>query len=190
VTTVNDVIAFVEESQLKPVHLNRTYYLVPEAGSEKAYTLLLRGMKKTGKAAVTRFVMRGTEYIGAVASNSEGLMLHILHHKGEFRHMEEVVSLPEVELREKEMDLAVQIIDNLTEDFSEDMFTDEHRERLLEVIRQKIEGEQVVLAEPKRPAKVIDLMEALKKSLEMTTEKKPAARVEEEEELIPQRKQA
>ncbi len=169
-----DVVAFVNAGELKPVHLNKTYYLVPEAGAEKAYVLLRDGMRETGKVAITRFVMRGKEYIGAVNFEEYGLLLHILFHAGEFTHLSQLLSLPEVEIQEKELDLAVQIIENLTEEFSEEMLEDEHRERLLEVIRKKIEGEKIVVTESKEPAKVVDLMEALKKSLQ-TTSKKDAA---------------
>ncbi len=176
-----EVVAFVDSSELKPVHLSKTYYLVPEAGAEKAYLLLLEAMRDTKKVGITRFVMRGKEYIGAVSHGGKGLMLHILFHKGEFKHLEDVVSLPQLEVKDKEISLAVQIIENLTEDFSEEMLTDEYRDRLMEMIRQKVEGEQVILAEVKQPAKVLDLMEALKKSLDATAKKKPVARVEEQE---------
>jgi DNA end-binding protein Ku len=172
-----DVVAFTDYAQLKPVYLNKTYYLVPERGAEKGYLLLLKGMEETQKVAVTRFVMRGKEYIGAVSFSPEGMLLHILFHKGEFKDIDEVVHLPEVELKEKEMSLARQIIENLTEDFSEEMLTDQYRERLLDIIRQKVEGEQVTIAAEARPPKVVDLMEALKRSLDMTAQKKPAARV-------------
>ncbi|MDA2934967.1 Ku protein [Acidobacteria bacterium AH-259-D05] len=172
-----EVISFVDRSELQPAHLNRTYYLVPENGAEKGYLLLLKGMQKTNTVAMTRFVMRGKEYIGAVGSSSRGLMLQILFHKGEYRRMEEVVELPEVELSDKELDLATQIIENLREEFSEDMLVNLYQERLMEVIRQKVDGEQVVLAEKRKPAKVVDLMEALKRSLSETAQKKPAARV-------------
>lgn len=171
-----DVIGFVDRSDLQPVYLNKTYYLVPEAGSEKGYLLLLQGMQETGKVAITRFVMRGKEYIGAVDFSDKGLFLHILFHQGEFKHFEEVFQLPEVSVKEKELSLARQIIENLSENFSEDMLQDQYRERVLNVIRQKIEGKQVAVAEKKHPAKVVDLMEALKKSLQATATKKPAAR--------------
>jgi DNA end-binding protein Ku len=171
-----DVIAFVNRSELQPAHFNRTYYLVPEEGAEKGYLLLLKGMQETNTVAMTRFVMRRKEYIGAVGFSEQGLMLHILFHKGEFTRMEEVAKLPEVELKTKELDLARQIIENLREEFSEEMMEDRYRSRLLELVRQKVEGEQVVLADKKRPAKVVDLMDALKRSLDATAQKKPAAR--------------
>ncbi len=175
-----EVVAFVDESQINPMHLSKTYYLVPEAGSEKSYILLLEGMQETGRVGITRFVMRGKEYIGAVQAAKKGLMLHILFHASEFKQMSDVFELPEVDVRDKERDLAIQIIDNLTEDFSDEMLADEHRERLLEVIRQKIEGQRVVVAETKQPAKVVDLMEALKRSLELTAQKKPVAKASDE----------
>lgn len=172
-----DVIGFVAHSALAPVYLNKTYYLVPAKGAEKGYLLLLKGMQETGQVAITRFVMRGKEYISAVASSEKGLLLHILFHKGEFKPIDEVFQLPSLEVKEKELKLARQIIENLSEEFSEEMLVNQRRERLLGVIRQKIEGKQVTVAEKKRPAKVVDLMQALKKSLEATAQKKPAARV-------------
>lgn len=163
-----EVVSFVDRSALKPVHLNKTYYVVPEAGAEKSYLLLLKGMQETGKIAITRFVMRGKEYIGAVGFAEEGLLLHVLFHQGEFKQLPEVLQTPEIDFKEKELALAVQIIENLSDEFSEDMLADEYRQRLMTVIQQKIEGEQVFVSERKQPAEVIDLMEALKKSLDAT----------------------
>ena len=171
-----EVIGFVDRSEIKPAHLNKTYYLVPEEGAEKGYFLLLKAMQETNTVAMTRFVMRGKEYIGAVGCGEQGLLLHILFHQGEFKRMKDVVVFPEIELKEKELALAKQIIENLTEEFSEEMLADRYRERLLEVIRQKVEGEEVTVAEKKKPARVVDLMQALKRSLEATAQKKPAAR--------------
>ena len=174
-----EVLAFVDRSEIKPVHLNRTYYLVPEEGAEKGYLLLLEGMQRTSRLAITRFIMRGKEYIGAVGYTDQGLMLHILFHQGEFQEMPQASEPRKVELKDKEVDLAVQIIENLTEDFSEDLLVDTHRERLLEIIRQKVSGQQVTVAEKKKPAQVVDLMEALKRSLAETADRKPASRVDE-----------
>ncbi len=174
-----EVISFVDNTALKPVHLNKTYYLVPQAGAEKSYLLLLKGMQETNKIAITRFVMRSKEYIGAVGFAEDGLLLHVLFHQGEFKQLSDVFQTPEIELKQKELLLAVQIIENLSEDFAEDMLADEYRQRLMTVIQQKIEGEQVFISERKQPAEVIDLMEALKKSLEATRRDSPSVKVEE-----------
>ena len=176
-----EVIAFVEAETLKPVFLDRTYYLVPEAGDEKGYALLHRGMQETNKVAITRFVMRGKEYIGAVNFADGGLMMHILFHQGEFKHASEIVPELDIEVSSKELDLAEQIIENMSEDFSEEMLNDEYRERLLDIIQQRIDGKSVVVTETKKPAKVVDLMEALKKSLEATSREKPEEDVETSE---------
>ena len=172
-----DVIGFVQRAALAPVYLNKTYYLVPQEGAEKGYLLLLKGMQQEGKVAITRFVMRGKEYISAIASSEKGLLLHILFHRGEFKAIEDIVSLPTVEVTEKELALARQIIENMSEEFSEEMLVNQHQERLREVIRQKVDGKEVTVAEKRRPGKVVDLMEALKRSLQTTAQKKPAARV-------------
>ncbi len=173
-----EVVAFVEHSDLRPEHQNRTYYLVPEEGSEKSYVLLLQAMQETNRVALARFIMRGKEYVSAVVPAEGGLMLHILFHQGEFKHITDVVHLPSVELKEKELDLVRQIVENLTEEFSEDLLVDEYRERLLEIIRAKVEGEGVTTIHQRKPAKVIDLMDALKRSLEATAPKRPAARMQ------------
>ena len=176
-----EVIAFVGAETLKPVFLARTYYLVPEPEAEKGYALLHRGMQETNKVAITRFVMRGKEYIGAVNCADGGLMMHILFHQGEFKHARDVVPQLDVEVSAKELDLAEQIIENMSEDFSEDMLNDEYRERLLDVIQQRIDGKSVVVAETKKPAKVVDLMEALKKSLDATSREKSEEAVQTSE---------
>lgn len=176
-----EVIAFVEAETLQPVFLDRTYYLVPEPGAEKGYALLHRGMQETNKVAITRFVMRGKEYIGAVNFADGGLMMHILFHQGEFKHASEIVPELDIEVSSKELDLAEQIIENMSEDFSEEMLNDEYRERLLDIIQQRIDGKSVVVTETKKPAKVVDLMEALKKSLEATSREKPEEDVETSE---------
>ena len=186
-----EVIAFVEAETLQPVFLDRTYYLVPDPGAEKGYALLHRGMQETNKVAITRFVMRGKEYIGAVNFADGGLMMHILFHQGEFKHASEVVSELDVEVSSKELDLAEQIIENMSEDFSEEMLNDEYRERLLDIIQQRIDGKSVVVTETKKPAKVVDLMEALKKSLEATSREKPEEDLKtSEKKPIRQRKRA
>ncbi|MBI4446371.1 MAG: Ku protein [Acidobacteria bacterium] len=174
---VIDVFGFVQSDDVLPTYLNRTYYVVPQEAAEKAYMLLLRGMQETSRVALARFVMRGKEYIGAIAPSAGGMLLHILFHKGEFKHIHEVIELPTVDIREKELQLAKQIIENLTDEFSEDMLIERYRERLMTIIRQKIEGKTALVTEQKRPAKVVDLMEALKRSLEATAPKKPATRI-------------
>ncbi len=170
-----DIVAFVDRRDIEPAHLNKTYYLEPAEGAEKGYLLLFKGMQETDKVAICRFVMRGKEYIGAVGSTDKGLLLHVLFHEGEFKRMEDIVEIPQVEVKEKELTLAKQIIENLSEEFAEDMLADKYRERLFEVIRQKSEGREVTVAQKAHPAEVIDLMDALKRSLK-ATEKKPAAK--------------
>ena len=123
--------------------------------------------------------MRGKEYMGAVTSTNQRLLLHTLFHEGELKNMEEAFDLPQVELKEKEVTLAKQIIENLTEEFAEDMLTDEHRQRLLAIVRQKVEGQESTVTAKKQPARVVDLMEALKRSLEVTAPKRSASRVDQ-----------
>jgi len=118
-------------------------------------------------------------------------MMHILFQEGEFKDIEGVIPNLKIEVSSKELNLAEKIIGNMCEKFSEEMCTDKYRERLVEVIQQKIEGKSVVVAETKKPAKVVALMEALKRSLEPTSGKaKDASREKPRESPAKKRKQA
>lgn len=130
------------------------------------------------RVTLARFIMRGKEYVSALVPTEGGLMLHILFHQGEFKHIADVVHLPPVELKEKELDLARQIVENLTEEFSEDLLVGEYRERLLKIIRSKVEGEKATTIQQRKPAKLLNLMDALKRSLAETAPKRPAARMQ------------
>ena len=130
------------------------------------------------RVALARFIMRGKEYVSALVPAEGGLMLHILFHQDEFKRIADVLHRPPVELDEKDLDLARQIVENLTEEFSEDLLVDEYREQLLKIIRSKVEGEKATTIQQRQPAKVIDLMDALKRSLAATAPKKPATRMQ------------
>ena len=148
------------------MYFDRAYYLGPDRGGARAYRLLAAALERTGRVAVARFATRGKQYLVMVRPYRDGLMLEQLRYKTEVRSWEEV-PIEEGEINPAELDLAVQMIEQKTADeFQPDDYRDEVRERQLELIQQKIEGEQITVAPSAEPqAQIIDLMAALKASI-------------------------
>jgi DNA end-binding protein Ku len=169
-----DIAEFVPLEQVDPIYFEKTYYLGPEKGGEKPYRLLAEAMAKSEKVALAKFIMRGKETLVLVRAAQGGLMLHTMYFADEVRNFSEVEKGASAQVKSNELDLALKLIEGLsTEDFRPDQYADEYRERVLAMIQKKVEGEEIELAAAPAPRpQVIDLMDALKKSLD----KKPLAR--------------
>jgi DNA end-binding protein Ku len=169
---------FVPASAVDPVWVDKSYYLGPDKGGERAYRLIHDAMLDTGLVGIASYAARGKQYIVALRPFRDGLIMHQLRYAQEVKPWSEV-PLPELpELRPAELGLAKQIIQQIAhETFSPERYTDDVQDRMRELIAQKVEGQEITMA-PEAPAgKVIDLMEALKASLGMSkdAERKPAA---------------
>jgi DNA end-binding protein Ku len=162
-----DIAEFVPLAEVDPIYFEKTYYLGPDKGGEKAYRLLADAMEKAGQVALAKYVMRGKESLVLIRAAQGGLMLHTMYFADEVRNFDEVDKGQSTKIREGELDLALQLINGLaSETFSPDRYTDEYRHRVLEMVNKKVEGQEITVAEPAAPrAQVIDLMEALKESL-------------------------
>jgi len=162
-----DIAEFVPLSEVDPIYFEKAYYLGPDKGGEKAYRLLSDAMEKAGQVALAKYVMRGKESLVLIRAAQNGLMLHTMYFADEVRNFDEVDKGQSAKIKEGELDLALQLINGLaTESFSPERYTDEYRHRVLGMINQKVEGQEVTVSEPAAPrAQVIDLMEALKESL-------------------------
>ncbi|MBI1736607.1 MAG: Ku protein [Candidatus Rokubacteria bacterium] len=171
---VIDIAEFVPLTEVDPIYFEKTYYLGPEKGGEKPYRLLAEAMAKSGKVAVAKFVMRGKESLVLIRAAQGGLMLHTMYFADEVRNFDEVDKGASAQVRDNELALAIKLIEGLSaEEFRADQYEDEYRQRVLDLIAKKVEGEEVTLAAAPAPRpQVIDLMDALKQSLE----KKPLAR--------------
>jgi DNA end-binding protein Ku len=188
---VIDINEFVPLSDVDPIYFERTYYLGPDKGGEKAYRLLAEAMAKSQRVALAKFVQRGKESLVLVRPAKDGLMLHTMYFADEVRDFGEIDKGGAVAVRENELKLALQLIDGLTsEKFEPERYADEYRQRVLALVNQKIEGREVTVAPPEAPrAQVIDLMDALKQSLARTgaAERKPPAKVTRRAEPAPAR---
>src|SRR5258705_8408633 len=202
-----DIAEFVPLAQVDPIYFEKTYYLGPDKGGEKAYRLLADAMKDSGRVALAKFVMRGKENLVAIRASQKGLMLHTMYFADEIRDFGEVDKGEDAKLKPGEMDLAQRLVNELSsEAFTPEKYTDEYRVRVLEVVEAKVEGKQVTsLAPQAQRAQVIDLMDALKQSLgkrgsggatadgqgkAAELEKKPAARARQKAEAAPREKKA
>jgi len=173
-----EILDFVDLSEIDPVYFHKSYYLSPGENGEKAYALLRRAMAETGKIAIARVTLRAKSSLCAVRAIADGLMLETLFYPDEVRSIRLVPNLPvETDLDEKEVRMAVQLVENLSAPFEPEKYTDTYREALRERIAKKIEGEEVKTAPTPRSAPVVDLMAALQSSLEATAkEATPAKR--------------
>jgi len=162
-----DIAEFVPLDQVDPIYFEKTYYLGPDKGGEKPYRLLADAMEKAGQVALAKYVMRGKESLVLIRAAQGGLMLHTMYFADEVRNFDEVDKGQSAKIKDGELDLALQLINGLASDsFSPDRYADEYRHRVLGMINQKVEGQEVTVSEAPAPrAQVIDLMDALKESL-------------------------
>ena len=163
-----DIDSFVPLSAIDPIYFERPYYLGPEKGGDKAYLLLAEAMRESGRAALARYAARGKQYLVMLRPSADGraLILQELLYADEVRAMSEV-PLPDGEVREAELKLAKQLIDQIaTETFEPSKYRDEVRERIQADIDRKVQGHDISESAPApEPARIIDLMAALKASL-------------------------
>src|SRR5207302_5000246 len=165
-----DISEFVPIESIDPVYFDKTYYLAPDKGAAKPYGLLTEALKESKRCAVGRWAARGKGYIVIVRPIDNVLAMQQLHYAADVRPVSEV-DVPKPDVKPAELKLARQLIDQQTaERFEPTAYTDELRARVEAAIQKKVEGQEISVAEiaPEGGGKVIDLMEALRASLEQT----------------------
>ncbi|MEE8193129.1 MAG: Ku protein [Gemmatimonadales bacterium] len=165
-TETIDIAEFVPAGQVERLYLNKTYYLGPDKGGERAYRLLSQAMRETGLSALARYAARGKQYLVLVRPMGDGLVMEQLHYADELRSFSEV-PLGEGTVKDEELQLAVQLVKQAASDeFKPETYQDDVRNRMMEQIERKIEGEEITAAPAEEPqTRIIDLMEALKASI-------------------------
>ena len=179
-TRVIDLQQFTDETSIDPIYVDRAYYLAPDgpmAGS--AFSVMREGM--AGKAGIGKVALYGREYLVAIRPQKKGLVMYTLHHDAEIRsidQIEELSSLP-AKVKPEEMKLAKQVISTFDGELNLKDYKDEYKEGLRQIIDAKIAGEEFVAPEVQEPPKVVDLMEALRRSLDSVSgDKKKSAKAE------------
>jgi DNA end-binding protein Ku len=176
-TRVIDLVQFAEAASLDPMYVDRTYYLAPDGGmAADAFAVMRDGMQ--GKVGIGKLALYGREYLVAVRPFQRGIVMHTLHHAAEMRGIDAVDELNAVPttVKPEEMKLARQVIQTFEQPLDLANYKDEYLQGLQRIIDAKVAGEDVVRPTVDAPPKVVNLMEALKKSLDAVsaTKKKPA----------------
>ena len=162
-----DITEFVPLSQVDPVYYDKAYYLAPEKGGEKAYHLLSEVMRQTGRSALARYAARGKQYLVMIRPAEKGLVMQQLLYADEVRPFAEVPMPDAPNVRDAELKLAQQLVDQISsETFEPSKYEDEVKTRVMADIQRKVDGQEIEAdVSEGQPAQVIDLMEALKASL-------------------------
>ena len=187
-THTADITEFVPIDSIDPVYFDKAYYLAPDKGGAKPYALLTSALRESGRCAIGRWAARGKQYIVMIRPVEDGLIMQQLLYGDEVRSMKDI-EIPNTEVKDAELKLAQQLIEQQASDtFDPSAYTDDVRARIEAAVQKKVEGQEITMSEPPRDtgAQVIDLMEALRASLQ----KKPAAKAAEPDAQAQTRKPA
>jgi DNA end-binding protein Ku len=168
-----DIQEFVDLDEIDPIYYDHNYYLAPGQGAAKAYALLVEAMEKSGKVAIARFVMRNKEYLAAIRPVNGVLNVSTMVFSDEIADPDRIDELSEEppEANEREVQMAQQLIDSLSAEFDPSKYHDEYRERVMEMIEAKAQGEEIaVQPAPEAPTAAPDLMAALEASIKAAKE--------------------
>jgi DNA end-binding protein Ku len=179
-TRVIDLVQFTEAAAIDPIYIERPYYLAPDgAMSQEAFAVMREGMK--GKAGIGKLALYGREYLVAVQPRDKGLVMYTMRHAKEVRSMDNIEELDSVpaKIKPDEIKLAKQVIGNFESALDLRDYSDKYQEELQRIIDAKVAGEEVVATQEEAPPKVVNLMDALRQSLDkVSTGKKKAAKAE------------
>jgi DNA end-binding protein Ku len=160
-----EILEFVKVDEIDPLYYDASYYLTPEEEGKKAYSLLLKAMEDSGYAAIAKVTMHQREHIVVIRARAEGMTLHTMFYQSEIREVAEFSHQDKVEPKEQEKKLAMQLIDSLAATFEPAKYRDEYQESMRAMISAKQKGQEVTATVHPQRAPVIDLMDALRKSI-------------------------
>ena len=161
---VMEILEFVKLDEIDPLYMDASYYITPEDAGLKAYQLLMKAMQESGYAAIAKLYMHQREHIVIVRPGTKGLTLHTMFYSSEIRAAE-AISTDKIELKDQEKALAQQLIASLAAPFEPQKYRDEYQDSVRAMIDAKLKGQEVTEVAQPHLAPVVDLMEALKKSL-------------------------
>jgi DNA end-binding protein Ku len=173
-----DIEAFVDVAEIDPVHYDRSYYVMPQQGSERPYALLLEAMRRTGRAAVGRFVLSRREHLALVRPAGDALVLELLFYPEDVRPKDEIEDrVRGTEVLRRELDVATQLVESLSRPFDPAEFENERNRELQALVERKLAGDEVAVAPepPPSAAPAPDLMQALEASVREARSRKRAS---------------
>jgi DNA end-binding protein Ku len=179
-----EIEEFVPRDDIEPgLYFNSAYFMEPEELGKKPYQLLRKALEATGRMAIAKIALRDREHLAALHPNGPGILMNTLHWPDEIRSVEGLKGLEgDVKINPKELEMAKALIESLADTFDPSRYKDEYREAVMKVVHAKIEGEEIEAPAAPQPARVMDLMEALRASVEAAKKsraarEKPAAEV-------------
>jgi DNA end-binding protein Ku len=168
---VMEILEFVQAEQVDPIYLESSYYVAPDEGGERPYALLFEALRQSKYYALAKVAMHNREHIIILRPGSKGILSHTMYYQDEIRQVEEFRTDTSL-VKDKELEMAKMLISSLEADFEPAKYYDTYRDNLQKMIEAKIEGKKVVETPEAKVAPVIDIMEALKRSL--AEKRKPA----------------
>jgi DNA end-binding protein Ku len=172
-----NLFGFVQLDEIDPIYFERAYYLAPDSGGAKAFKLLQESLDAAGKVGIGKVVLREKEHLVAMRSYQDVLVMEILYYADEIRALSELGEYPiDVKVHPNERKMAVQLIEGMSMEFRPEEYKDDYREALLKLIEAKVQGAPPPQVAAPSEEKVIDLMEALKRSLQMAKKERVAKR--------------
>jgi DNA end-binding protein Ku len=165
-TRTIDICDFVDLDQIDPVYFRKAYYLAPQEGAEKPYRLLVKALEETGKVAIAKVVIRNKQHLAVVRPWNGTLVLETMYYADEVREPEKAGG--RVQVRKPEVEMAKSLVENLSADFDPKKYDDTYRKELLQLLRAKAKGKPLPEPETEPEGEVVDLMAALRESVERT----------------------
>lgn len=161
------ILDFVDLTEIDPIYFQKTYYLSPDQAGSNAYMLLMEAMRQSGKIGIAKISIRSKSSLAAIRVLDDCLAIETIFYPDEIRPVSQVPNLPEhTEVNNKELDMAKMLIEQLSTPFDPEKYTDDYRSALLQLIQNKVTGEEVKIAPTRPQTNVIDLMAALQASIE------------------------
>src|SRR5215212_2071022 len=168
-----DICDFVSIDEIDPLYFRKGYYLLPQEGAEKPYRLLVKALDETGRVAIAKVVIRNKQHLACVRPVGDTLVLETMYYADEVRQPEDA---PAPEVRKAEVDMAKTLIENLAAKWDPEKYHDRYRNELLELLQKKAEGEPLPEPQADGGGEVVDLMEALKASVQATKKRRASSK--------------
>jgi DNA end-binding protein Ku len=169
-----DILDFVSLDEIDPIYYRKAYYLLPQDGAQKPYRLLVRALEETAKVGVAKVVIRNKQHLAALRANDGRLVLETMYYPDEIRQPESVDARSR--LQKAEVDMAKSLVENLSDSFKPEKYDDTYRKELLSLIRAKAKGKELPEPKEEEGGEVVDLMQALRESVERTKKQKKPTR--------------
>ena len=166
-----DICDFVSIDEIDPIYFRKSYYLLPQEGAEKPYRLLVKALEDTGRAAIAKVVIRNKQHLAAVRPVGDVLVLDTMYYADEVRKPEDA---PRPQVRKEEVEMAKTLIENLAGKWDPERYHDRYRNELLDLLRKKARGKPLPEPQAEEGGEVVDLMEALRQSVQATKKKRAA----------------